>query len=172
MASKAYSQKYRQLKQVFEQVYQKPVSDIFWYRLISQLKRYLNFSIDNPNAEIIIKQIALIKKSYRNFRINSAIFSECWKLFQYYYRQNTEISCADFLADLAKKIDISQVSRTTRYDWFSKAKTPYKAAKKYSSKNLALVAFYAAKSIKSKEWEQVQKSTIEVNTIVIKDKKA
>lgn len=76
------------------------MSDIFWYRLTAQLKEYLKFSVENSNAELIVRSIANLKKSHRNFRINNESFSECWTLFQHYYQQSKHLTCAEFLADL------------------------------------------------------------------------
>ena len=167
MASKSYCQKYRRLKQVYCITYGKPISDITWYRLIAQLKRFLDFSVTNTNAEVIVKTIASMKRSHRNFRICSDNFSECWALFQDYYQMNTWLSCAEFLEELGKKIDLSQVSRTSRYNWFTNAGIPYRANKEYSTYDLALVAFQAAKCIKSREMKRVEKATQTINAIAI-----
>ncbi|MBD0263124.1 MAG: hypothetical protein ICV78_10475 [Tolypothrix sp. Co-bin9] len=168
MATKAYCTKYRNLKRVFESTYQKPVSDIFWYRLTAQLKEYLKFSVENSNAELIVRSIANLKKSHRNFRINNDSFSECWALFQYYYQQKTHITCAEFLADLTQRLDLSEISRTSRYNWFTNAGIPYRHEKKYSTSDLALVAFQAAKCLKSREMKRVDKAIQTIDALVIK----
>ena len=168
MATKAYCRKYRNLKRVFEATYQKPVSDIFWYRLTAQLKEYLKFSVENSNAELIVRSIANLKKSHRNFRINNDSFSECWDLFQHYYQQKRHLSCAEFLADLAQKLDLSQVSRTSRYNWFVNAGIPYRHEKKYSTTDLALVAFQATKCLKSREMKRLEKAIQTIDVLVAK----
>ncbi len=80
---------------------------------------------------------------------------------------NTWLSCAEFLEELGRKIDLSQVSRTSRYNWFTNAGIPYRANKKYSTSDLALVAFQAAKCIKSREMKRVEKATQTINAIAI-----
>jgi hypothetical protein len=165
MASKSYCQKHRRLKQVYCTTYGKPISDITWYRLTAQLKQFLNFSVTNANAEVIVKTIASMKRSHRNFRIGSENFSECWAIFNDYYKMNTWLSCAEFLEELGRKIDLSQVSRTSRYNWFTNAGIPYRANKKYSTSDLALVAFQATKCIKSREMKRLEKATQTINAI-------
>ncbi len=168
MATKSYCRRYRILKQTFESTYQKPVSDIFWYRLIAQLKQFFGFSVESKNAELIVRTIANLKKSHRNFRVNSESFSECWKLFKHYYDQKTQLTCAEFLADLAERLDLSQVSRTSRYNWFVNAGIPYRHEKKYSTSDLALVAFQAAKCLKSREMKRVEKAIKTIDILVAK----
>lgn len=167
MASKAYCQKYRRLKQVYCNTYGKPISDITWYRLTSQLKQFIDFSVTSSNAELIVKTIASIKRSHRNFRINGDNFAECWALFQHYYQMKTWLTCAEFLADLSSTLDLSKVSRTSRYNWFTNAGIPYKSDKKYFTSDLALVAFQAAKCVKSRELKRVEKAVQTINAIVI-----
>ncbi|WP_414541679.1 hypothetical protein [Nostoc sp. CCY0012] len=119
MASKRYCQKYRQLKRSYENICKKQISDTSWHRLISQLKNYFDFDIESPKAGKIIYHIANLKRTHRNFRINSEHFTESWQLFQHYYQQKTYLTCAEFLADLMQRLDLSQVSKTFRYSWFS-----------------------------------------------------
>lgn len=168
MASKQYCQRYRRLKQVYCATYGKQISDLTWYRITSQLKQFLGFDVMGNNAEVVVKTIASMKRSHRNFRINSESFGECWQLFQHYYQQKQWLSCAEFLADLSQKIDLSQVSRTSRYNWFTNAGIPYKADKKYLTSDLALVAFQAVKCIKSRELKRVEKAVQTINLLVIK----
>lgn len=168
MASKQYCQKFRQLKQIYCNVYGQPISDLTWYRLTAQLRQSLAFDVTSANAEVIIKTIASLKRSHRNFRVNSEDFAECWALFQHYYQQKTWLTCAEFLADLAPRIDLSQVSRTSRYNWFVNAGIPYKAEKKYQTSDLALVAFQAAKCIKSRELKRVENAVKNINSLVTK----
>lgn len=168
MASKAYCQKYRKLKQVYCVAYGKQISDISWYRITAQLKQFMSFDVNSSNAELLVKTIASMKRSHRNFRINSEGFSECWELFQHYYQQKTWLTCAEFLADLSTKVDLAKVSRTSRYNWFTNANIPYKSEKKYSTSDLALVAFQAMKCIKSREIKRVEKAVITINSLAIK----
>jgi hypothetical protein len=168
MASKQYCQKFRRLKQIYCNVYGQPISDLTWYRLTAQLRQSLAFDVNSANAEVIIKTIASLKRSHRNFRVNSEDFAECWALFQHYYQQKTWLTCAEFLADLAQRIDLSQVSRTSRYNWFVNAGIPYKAEKKYQTSDLALVAFQAAKCIKSRELKRVENAVKNINSLVTK----
>jgi len=165
MASKAYCQKYRNLKSIYIRAYGKEISDISWYRLTSQLKQLLDFSVDKSNAELIIRSIANLKRAHRNFRIDSLHFRECWDIFQHYYQQNKWMTCAEFLADLAKIIDLSLVSRTSRYNWFVNAHIPYRASQKYFTSNLALVAFQAMKCVKSKEMKKIEEANQEIKKI-------
>lgn len=168
MASKQYCQRFRNLKRIYCQHYGKPISDISWYRLTSQLKQFLNFDVTAKNAETVVKTIANMKRTHRNFRINSDNFAECWQLFQHYYQQKTWLTCAEFLADLANKVDLTQVSRTSRYNWFVNAGIPYKSDRRYQTSDLALVAFQAAKCIKSRELKKVENSINTINSLVVK----
>ncbi|WP_414553404.1 hypothetical protein [Anabaena sp. CCY 0017] len=168
MASKQYCQRFRRLKQIYCNVYGQTISDLTWYRLTAQLRQFLNFDVASPSAEMVIKTIASMKRSHRNFRVNSEDFAECWALFQHYYQQNSWLTCAEFLAELATKLNLSQVSRTSRYNWFVNAGIPYKAAKKYQTSELALVAFQAAKCIKSREVKAINNATLIINSLVTK----
>lgn len=80
---------------------------------------------------------------------------------------NTWLSCAEFLEELGTKIDLSKVSRTSRYNWFTNAGIPYRANKEYSTSDFALVAFQAARCIKSREMRRVEKATQTINAIAI-----
>ncbi|MBW4558744.1 MAG: hypothetical protein KME59_23005 [Trichormus sp. ATA11-4-KO1] len=167
MVSKKYSQKYRQLKTKYENICKKQISDISWYRLISQLRNYLDFDIESPKSSKIIHHIATLKRTHRNFRINSENFAESWQLFQHYYQQKTELTCAEFLAELAQKLDLNQVSKTSIYNWFTNAGIPYKAEKKYKSSDLALVAFQAAKCLNSRELKRVENAVITIDSLAV-----
>ncbi|MBN3946402.1 MAG: hypothetical protein HWQ38_07885 [Nostoc sp. NMS7] len=168
MASKAYCQRFRRLKNLYCQHYGKVISDISWYRLTSQLRQFLDFDVSNKNAEVVIKTIADLKRTHRNFRINSETFSECWQLFQHYYKQDNWLTCAEFLEDLSQQIDLTKVSRTSRYNWFANAGIPYKANKRYKTSDLALVAFQAIKCIKSRELKLVDKAVITLNLLTVR----
>lgn len=165
MASRDYCQKYRRLKRVYCATYGKDISDLTWYRLTSQLRQFLDFDVTSSNAEVIVKTIASIKRSHRNFRISSDSFADCWAIFQHYYQMKSWLTCAEFLADLANKIDLAQVSRTSRYNWFTNAGIPYKADKRYQTSDLALVAFQAAKCLKSRELKRVEKAVQTINLL-------
>jgi hypothetical protein len=89
-------------------------------------------------------------------------------LFKHYYDQKTQLTCAEFLADLAERLDLSQVSRTSRYNWFVNAGIPYRHEKKYSTSDLALVAFQAAKCLKSREMKRVEKAIKTIDILVAK----
>ena len=167
MTTKKYSQKYRQLKRNYENICKKQISDTSWHRLVSQLKNYFDLDIESPKASKIIHHIATLKRTHRNFRVNSENFAECWQLFQHYYQQKTQLTCAEFLADLMQKVDLSQVSKTSRYNWFINAGIPYKAEKKYKASDLALVAFQAAKCIKSRELKRVENAVITINSLPV-----
>ncbi|MCC5612281.1 hypothetical protein LC612_37570 [Nostoc sp. CHAB 5834] len=120
MANKRYCQMYRELKHSYERTYQKPISDISWYRLISQLRQFLDFSVESANASLIIKSIANLKRTHRNFRISSEGFNESWEIFQHYYQQQSSLTCAEFLSEISQIVDLSQVSKTSIYNWFVK----------------------------------------------------
>jgi hypothetical protein len=168
MATRSYCQKYRKLKSIYEDTYQKSISDISWYRLVAQLKQFMNFSIDSPNAAVVVKTIANMKRSHRNFRISSDNFGKCWEIFQHYYQQKKQVTCAEFLADLSQRLDLDLVSKTSIYNWFTKAGMPYRHEKKYSTSDLALVAFQAAKCLKSREMKQVEKAVTTINVLAMK----
>ncbi len=159
---------YRELKHSYERTYQKPISDISWYRLISQLRQFLDFSVESANASLIIKSIANLKRTHRNFRISSEGFNESWEIFQYYYQQKSSLTCAEFLSEISQIVDLSQVSKTSIYNWFIKAGIPYRHEKKYPTADLALVAFQATKCLKSREMKRVEKAIQTIDVFVAK----
>lgn len=168
MASKKYCTKHRGLKELYERTYQKKIADVSWYRLVSQLKDFMNFSVEADNAALTVRTIANLKRTHRNFRISSESFSECWDLFQHYYQQKKHLTCAEFLASLSTKIDLSPVSKTSVYNWFTNAGIPYRHEKKYSTTDLALVAFQAAKCLKTREMKRVNKAIQTIDALVVK----
>jgi hypothetical protein len=168
MASKDYCERYRRLKTLYENTYQKEIADISWYRLVAQLKKFMSFSVESKNAALVVKTIANMKRSHRNFRISSEGFSECWEIFQHYYQQKSFITCAEFLSDLSQKLDLNKVSKTSIYNWFVNAGIPYRHEKKYSTDDLALVAFQAAKCLKSRELKRVEKAIKTIDALAIK----
>lgn len=168
MASKKYCKQHRGLKELYERTYQKKIADVSWYRLVSQLKQFMNFSVEAHNAASTIKAIANMKRSHRNFRVSSENFQECWDLFQLYYQQKKQLTCAEFLANLSQNLDLSLVSRTSVFNWFTNAGIPYRHEKKYSTSDLALVAFQAAKCLKSREMKRVDKAIQTIDALVTK----
>jgi hypothetical protein len=168
MTTKNYQKEYRRLKGIYEQILGKKISDITWYRVVSQLKKHFKLEILGKNSETIIRLFADLKKSTRNFRISNTTFNDSWNIFQYYYQQDHNVTCSEFLEDLSKRIDLKEVSRTSIYNWFNKAKCSFKADKSYPVQDLALVAFQASKCIQLKQLQKVKSATIEVNAIVLK----
>ncbi|MCC5654403.1 hypothetical protein LC609_32405 [Nostoc sp. XA013] len=75
---------------------------------------------------------------------------------------------AEFMADLAQRLDLSQVSRTSRYNWFTNAGIPYRHEKKYSTADLALVAFQAAKCLNSREMKRLDKAIQTIDVLIAK----
>ncbi|KYC40708.1 hypothetical protein WA1_24005 [Scytonema hofmannii PCC 7110] len=167
MTTKNYQKEYRRLKEIYEKILGCKISDITWYRVVSQLKKHFSFEILGKNSETLVKLFANLKKSTRNFRISDNTFNDSWDIFQYYYKQERSITCAEFLEDLSKRLDL-KVSKKTIYKWFTKAECPYKADKYYAVKDLALVAFQASKCIQLKQLQKVKSATVEVNAIVLR----
>ena len=167
MPSKKYSSRYRKLKAIYSRSLGKDISDTSWYRVVSEMRISLKFDLFDPNAPLILRKIALLKRTHRNFRISGNTFQECWQLFQEYYYSKKCFTCAEFLLDLGQKLDLTQVSRTTKYNWFQDAGVPYKSNKTYPTKDLAIVAFLAVKSIASAKLKRTEKAAIVINSYAI-----
>jgi hypothetical protein len=147
MATSAYINKFRHLKKVYCDSYGSEISDITWYRISSQIRKYLNVELGSADAESLVRKIGGLKKRHRNFRINSDTFSSAMKLFSRYKDMDKTMTCADFLVDLSGQIDINKVSRTSRYVWFESSGIPFRLETKYHTNDFAFVAFRAYKSI-------------------------
>jgi hypothetical protein len=150
MATMMYIAKFRNLKRIYCEAYGTNISDVTWYRISSQIRKYLFADFNSISAEGIVKTVGGLKKLHRNFNISSDVFGEAMGLFSHYKKMDKTMTCAEFLFDLAEKIDVTKVSRTTRYVWFESSGIPFKFDTAYHTDQFALVAFRAAKSIHNK----------------------
>lgn len=147
MTTKIYSVKYRQLKQIYERNIGKQISDITWYRVVAFLKQRFSLNVESANAQEIVETFAGLRRRYGALTPSSKGFNERWQVFKHFYELDASYNGKSFLVALADylKINLDDVPRSTRYYWFSQAGLSFNALNTYHSKDLALVAFVAAK---------------------------
>ena len=169
MATKEYTTKYRRLKKAYERIMGKEVSDITWYRTASTLKRHFNFNVEALGALLIVEAFADLKKRYAAFSFKTSDFEERWSLFKDFYEaKDTEYTCKQFLDLLADRlqIDLKEVPRSTRYYWFERVGVQYQADEHRHSKDLALVAFVAAKWAINRRTATMKSASPEVSLLL------
>ncbi|MBW4565690.1 MAG: hypothetical protein KME32_32340 [Mojavia pulchra JT2-VF2] len=147
MATKEYVSKYRQLKLLYERELNKQIADITWYRVVATLKQHFSFEVQAKDAQKIVSAFAGLKRRYGSFTGRGEGFSERWQAFRHFYELDTYYDSRQFFNILADylKINLEDVPRSTRYYWFERAGLSLSAKEQYHSKDLALVAFVAAK---------------------------
>jgi hypothetical protein len=168
VATKQYVAKYRNLKQTYERITEKDISDITWYRTVASLKQYFSLSIESTNAQSVVETYAQLKRKYPAFSFRTSDFSSRWQAFKHFYdAQFVQYTGQQFLAALADylKINLTDVPRSTRYYWFSQAGLSFNALNTYHCKDLALVAFVAAKWAINKRSQPVKSAEPEVLTL-------
>ena len=96
-------------------------------------------------------------------------FNERWQVFKHFYELDASYNGKSFLVALADylKINLDDVPRSTRYYWFEKAGLSFSAENIYHSKDLALVAFVAAKWAINRRVQPMKSATIEVLTLAL-----
>lgn len=151
MSSRLYQDRCRFLRKTYTDETGYQISDVTWYRLIASAKKYLGLEVYREESTLIIKTLGQIKKHYRNLRLGDQPFRQSWEIFQEYRKMDCQMKCSDFVISLEKRLNLESVSRTTRYNWFASSGVPYRASKEYSTKDLALVALRASKSVYSKQ---------------------
>jgi hypothetical protein len=170
VATKKYVAKYRLLKETYEGITGKGISDITWYRTVASLKQYFSLSIESEKAISIVETYAQLKRKCSAFSFRTSDFSERWQAFKHFYdAQEVQYTGQQFLVALADylKINLDDVPRSTRYYWFSQANLSYNALHSYQSKDLALVAFVAAKWAINRRTQPMKSATIEVLTLAL-----
>lgn len=169
MATKKYVIKYRKLKAIYEELSGKRIADVTWYRLVADMKRYLDFSVESPQAELTVRWVADLKAKYRKFSFTSDKFSEGLDLFQKYRNRDYVFGCEEFFLDLLHCLGVeeSEVPRSTKYHWFQRSGVSYGVDKRYKSKDLALVALAAARWVLNKREEKAkqEKNKQEISSI-------
>lgn len=164
MATKEYMAKYRQLKQIYERELNKQIADITWYRVVATLKQHFSFEVQAVEAQKIVRAFAGLKRRYGSFMGRGEEFNERWQAFRHFYELDTHYSSIQFLEILADylKINLREVPRSTRYYWFERAGLSLSAKEQHHSKDLALVAFVAAKWAINRRPQPMKSATIEV----------
>ncbi|RCJ26191.1 hypothetical protein A6770_26635 [Nostoc minutum NIES-26] len=168
MATKKYVAKYRNLKETYERITAKGISDITWYRIVASLKQYFSLEIESANAQSIVETYAQLKRKCPAFSFRTSDFNERWQAFKHFYdAQFVQYTGQQFLIALADylKINLDDVPRSTRYYWFSQAELSFSAQDVYHSKDLALVAFVAAKWAINKRSQTMKSANISVLAI-------
>ena len=168
MATKKYLAKYRQLRQIYERVLGKTISDETWYRVVSFLKQRFSLRVESESAETIVETFAGLKRRYGALSPTREGFEERWQAFKHFYSSEGGYSGIEALSALANylKINLDDVPSSTRYYWFSQVGLSYSAHGTYHSKDLALVAFVAAKWAINKRKQTMKSATIEVLALV------
>ncbi len=170
MATKRYLAKYRLLKETYEGITVKGISDITWYRTVASLKQYFSLEIESEKAKSIVEMYAQLKRKCPAFSFRTSDFNSRWQAFKHFYdAQLVQYTGQQFLVALADylKINLDNVPRSTRYYWFSQASLSYKSDKSYQSKDLALVAFIATQWAINKRSQPMKSATIEVLTLAL-----
>nr|WP_322720932.1 hypothetical protein [Nostoc sp. ChiQUE02]MDZ8234021.1 hypothetical protein [Nostoc sp. ChiQUE02] len=169
MATKEYIAKYRQLKQIYERELNKQIADITWYRVVATLKQHFSFEVQAVDAQKIVEGFAGLKRRYGSFTGRGEGFTERWQAFRHFYEIDAQYQGGEFLKLLADylKINLDDVPRSTRYYWFEKAGLSFSAENIYHCKDLALVAFIAAKWAINKRSQPMKSATIEVLTLAL-----
>lgn len=169
MATKQYTAKYRQLKQAYERIIGRDISDITWYRTVSILKQHFKLNVESSSALLIVEAFADLKRKYAAFSFRTSDFEERWSLFKDFYEaKEAKYTCKQFLDLLAQRlgIDLEDVPRSTRYYWFDRAGVQYQADEYRPSKDLALVAFVAAKWAINKRTATMKSASPEVSLLL------
>lgn len=170
MATKKYVAKYRFLKEAYERIIGKGISDITWYRVVASLKQYFSLEIESIQAQSIVETYAGMKRKCPAFSFRTSNFSSRWQAFKHFYdAEEVQYTGQQFLIALADylKINLDDVPRSTRYYWFSQANLSYKSLQSYQSKDLALVAFIATQWAINKRSQPMKSATIEVLTLAL-----
>ncbi|MDZ7969641.1 MAG: hypothetical protein RM368_32660 [Nostoc sp. DedSLP03] len=169
MATKEYIAKYRQLKQIYERELNKQIADITWYRVVATLKQHFSFEVQAVDAQKIVEGFAGLKRRYGSFTGRGEGFTERWQAFRHFYEIDAQYQGGEFLKLLADylKINLDDVPRSTRYYWFEKAGLSFSAENIYHCKDLALVAFIAAKWAINKRSQPMKSATISVLTLAL-----
>jgi hypothetical protein len=164
VATKKYLAKYRQLRQIYERALGKTISDETWYRVVSFLKQRFNLRVESKDAETIVETFAGLKRRYGALSPTREGFEERWQAFKHFYDSQGGYSGIEALSALANylKINLDDVPSSTRYYWFSQAGLSYSAHGIYHSKDLALVAFVAAKWAINKRSQPMKSANISV----------
>ncbi|MBW4456490.1 hypothetical protein [uncultured Nostoc sp.] len=169
MTTKVYSAKYRHLKQIYQREMGKEISDITWYRVVAFLKQRFSLDVESASAQKIVETFAGIRRRYGALTPASKGFNERWQVFKHFYELDASYNGKSFLVALADylKINLDDVPRSTRYYWFEKAGLSFSAENIYHCKDLALVAFIAAKWAINKRSQTMKSATIEVLTLAL-----
>jgi hypothetical protein len=165
VATKKYVAKYRFLKETYERITEKDISDITWYRIVASLKQYFSLEIESEKAKNIVETYAHLKRKCPAFSFRTSDLNSRWQAFKHFYdAQLVQYTGQQFLRVLADylEINLDDVPRSTRYYWFSQAGLSFNALNTYHSKDLALVAFVAAKWAINKRSQPMKSATIEV----------
>jgi hypothetical protein len=167
VATKQYIAKYHQLKQVYSRELGKEIADVTWYRVVATLKQHFHFNVLGSDAQKIVETFAGLKRRYGSFTGRGEGFSERWQAFRHFYETDTQYHGEEFLKLLAEhlKINLDDVPRSTPYYWFERAELSFSALDVYHCKDLALVAFVAAKWAINKRSQPMKSATISVLTL-------
>ena len=168
VTTKAYSTKYRNLKETYERIIGKSLKDVTWGRLVTDLRRYFFLNVEANNAQNIVETYAGIKKRCPAFSFHKTDFKERWQAFKHFYESpDINRSGKDSLIALAiyLEVNLDKIPRSTRYYWFNQSGLNYKADSIYSSKDLALVAFVATQWAINKRLQPMKSANPDDNSL-------
>ena len=168
MTTKAYSNKYRKLKEIYERITEKSLKDVTWGRLVTDLRRNFALNVEASDAQSVVETYARIKKRCPAFSFHKTHFKERWQAFKHFYGSGATYTGQNFLTILASylQINLSDVPRSTRYYWFSQAGLSYAADDIYRANELALVAFVATQWAINKRSQPMKSANPEDNKLV------
>jgi len=148
VTTKAYSAKYRKLKEIYENITQKKIADVTWGRKLTDLRKHFGLEhIEASNAQKIVEAYAGMKKQCPTFSFTASNFKERFAAFNYFRDSKATYTGQEALVVITNylKVSLDSVPRSTRYYWFTQAGISYQANRKYSSSDdLPLIAFIAA----------------------------
>lgn len=148
--TKFYKTRYRWLKSYFESKLGRKISDQYWYKICSQIKK------ENPTLSIYSKDFTLkidsifeFRKVFPRFRVESFRSPLIQEVYTYFLKLKNPLTTDEFFNELEKFLDISQVTKKTKYEWFTRVGISVKDGK-HEPQKLALVSVHAAKCSKVK----------------------
>jgi len=170
VTTKAYSAKYRKLKNIYQSITQKEIADVTWSRELTKLRKHFGLEhIEASNAQRIVETYAGLKKRCPTFSFTASNFEERFAAFSYFRELKTVYTGQEALIAITNylKVSLDDVPRSTKYYWFSQSGTSYRADRKYSSADdLPLIAFIATEWAINKRSQPMKSANPEESKLV------
>jgi len=170
VTTKAYSAKYRTLKNIYQSITQKEIADVTWSRELTKLRKHFGLEhIEASNAQRIVETYAGLKKRCPTFSFTASNFEERFAAFSYFRELKTVYTGQEALIAITNylKVSLDDVPRSTKYYWFSQSGTSYRADRKYgSADDLPLIAFIATEWAINKRSQPMKSANPDDNKLV------